>query len=215
MGWHLSKLFILERLKLPVKWYLMNPVLLKGKKVIGNEGYILGEMSDLHVDFDLWQATAFYVILSDEATAELNFKKPFLRKVMVCLPTEIIKVVGDVITLSAPVRNLKDIAEKEVQVKTVKIEGKKVVNTKGYVVGDVEALDVDVGDWKVTGLQVGLTDDAATELGFKRPVLSKVAVIIPTSAIGSIENFVTLDKTMENLKSLVDCIRSCQIQKQQ
>jgi sporulation protein YlmC with PRC-barrel domain len=191
----------------------MNPIVLKGKKVVGTEGYILGEMNDLHVDFNTWQATAFYVILSNEAAAELNFKKPFLRRIIVCLPTELIEAVGDVITLTAPVRNLKDIAEKEVQVDTAKIEGKKVVSAKGYFVGEVEALDVDFSSWRVTGLQVGLTDDAATELGFKRPILSKVTVIIPSSAVGEIGNFVTLDKSIENLKSLVECIRSCQLQK--
>ena len=191
----------------------MNPTLLKGKKVVGTEGYILGEMNDLHVDFDTWQATAFYVILSAESAAELDFKKSFLRKIIVCLPTELIKAVGDVITLTAPVRSVKDIAEKEMKINTAKIEGKKVVSEKGYVVGEVEALDVEVSNWQVTGLQVGLTDEAATELGFKRPVLSKVAVIIPSSAIDEIGNFVTLDKSIENLKSLVECIKSCQLQK--
>jgi len=191
----------------------MNPVLLRGKKVVGTEGYLLGEMNDLHVDFNTWQATAFYVILSDEAAAELNFKKSFLRKIMVCLPTELIEAVGDVITLIAPIRNLKDIAEKELQVDTAKIEGKRVVSAKGYVVGEVEALDVDFSNWQVAGLQVGLTDDAATQLGFKRPILSKVTVIIPSSAVEAIGNFVTLDKSIENLKALVECIRSCQLQK--
>lgn len=191
----------------------MNPVLLKAKKVVGTEGYILGEMNDLHVDFNTWQATAFYVILSDEAAAELNLKKLFLRRIMVCLPTELIKAVGDVVTLKAPIRNLKDIAEKEMQVKTVKVEGKKVVSPRGNVVGEAEGVDVDFGNWQVNGLQVALTDEAAMELGFSRPFLSKVVVIIPSNAIGDIENFVTLDKGMENLKSLVECIRSCQLQK--
>jgi sporulation protein YlmC with PRC-barrel domain len=190
----------------------MNPLFLKGRKVVGTEGYILGEMNDLQFDFDTWRATAFYIILSDEAAAELNLKKPFLRKIMICLPTELIKAVGDVVTLKEPIRNLKDIAEKEVQVKSTKVEGKKVVSATGYSVGNVEALDVDFGNWQVTGVQVGLTDEAATELGFKRPVMSKVVVIVPASAIREIGNFITLDQTIGNLKSLVECIRSCQLQ---
>jgi sporulation protein YlmC with PRC-barrel domain len=190
----------------------MNPRLLKGKKVVGTEGYILGEINDLHVDPDTWQATAFYVTLSAEATAELNFKKPFLRKIMVCLPTRLIKAIGDVVTLTEPVRNLKDVAEKETQVNPTTLEGKKVVSAKGYAVGEVEGLDVDQDNWQVTGLQVGLTDDAATELGFKRPFISKVVVIIPSTAVSAIGNFITLDKAIENLKSLVECIRSCQKQ---
>jgi sporulation protein YlmC with PRC-barrel domain len=188
----------------------MNPAILKGKKVVGAEGYILGEMSDLHVDLETWQATAFYVVLSAEAAAELGFKKPFLRKVMVCLPTQLINAVGDVVTLTAPVRNLKDIAEKEMEVDPVKIVGKKVVSVKGYAVGVVEAFDVDFSNWQVNGLQVGLTDDAATELGFKRPLMSKVIVVIPSSAIGEIGNYITLDKTIPDLESLVNCIGSCQ-----
>lgn len=191
----------------------MNPNLLRGKKIVGPEGYVLGEMNDLHVDFKTWQATAFYVILSDEAAAELNLKKPLLRRVIVSLPIDLIEAVGDVITLKAPIRNLKDIAEKEMQVTTHRIEGKKVVSPIGNVVGTVEGLDIEVDDWKVTGLEVGLTDEAATELGFKRPVLSRVVVIVPSTAIEAIENFVTLDKSVRDLKSLVECIRSCQMQK--
>ncbi|MGA2681321.1 MAG: hypothetical protein ABSF44_05910 [Candidatus Bathyarchaeia archaeon] len=191
----------------------MNPVLLKGRKVVGAEGYILGEMNDLHVDFYKWQATAFYVILGDEAAAELNLKKPFMRRIMICLPTELIEVVGDVITLKAPIGSLKDVADKEMQLETVKVEGKKVVSPSGFVVGEVEGLDVNFSDWHVKGMQVALTNEAAMELGFNRPFLSKVVVLIPRSAIGEIENFVTLDKGMENLKSLVECIRSCQLQK--
>ncbi|MGA2385731.1 MAG: hypothetical protein ABSG33_04275 [Candidatus Bathyarchaeia archaeon] len=191
----------------------MNPVLLKAKKVVGTEGYILGEINDLHFDFDAWQATAFYVILSDEAAAELDMKKQFLRKIMVCLPTELIKAVGDVIELKEPIRNLKDIAEKEMQVDNVKVEGKKVFSPNGEVLGEVDGVDVDLDNWRVNGLQVALNDKAAMELGFSRPFLSKVIVIIPGSAIGEIENFVTLDKSVQNLRSLVECIKNCQLQK--
>ncbi|MGO8805657.1 MAG: hypothetical protein ACLQO7_03490 [Candidatus Bathyarchaeia archaeon] len=191
----------------------MNPILLKAKKVVGTEGYILGEMNDLHVDFNTWQATAFCVILSGEAAGELNLKKPFLRRIIMCLPTDVIEAVGDVVTLKSPIRNLKDLAEKEVEFKSFKVEGKRVVSPNGFLVGEVEGLDVDFSDWQVKGLQVGLTDEAALELGFSRPFMSKVVVVIPSKAIGAVENFVTLDEGMENLKSLVECIKSCQLQK--
>ena len=98
----------------------MNPNLLKGKKVVGSEGYILGEFDGLYFDITTWKATAFYVGLSDEAIAELDFKKPFLSKIVIFLPTQLIKAVGDVITLVQPVRNLKNIAEKENQLISTK-----------------------------------------------------------------------------------------------
>jgi sporulation protein YlmC with PRC-barrel domain len=190
----------------------MNPDLLKGRKVVGTEGYILGEVDGFDVDSSIWQAVAFYVSLSEEAIAELGFKKPFLRKIVICLPTHLIKEVGDIVTLNEPIRNLKDITEKEICVDYTKLDGKKVVSSKGYVVGDVEGLDVEVGSWQVKGLEVGLTDDAASKLGFKRPFLSKVVVIIPSEVVIEVGNFVTLDKAIEDLASLVECIKSCQRQ---
>ena len=190
----------------------MNPNLLKGRKVVGTEGYILGEVDGLDVDSNIWQAVAFTVGLSEEAVAELGFRKSFLRKIVICLPTRLIEAVGDVVTLNESIRNLKDIAEKEICLNHAKLDGRRVVSAKGYVVGEVEGLDVDFSNWQVTGLQVGLTDDAALELGFKRPFLSKVVVIIPSEAVSEVGNFVTLDKAIEDLASLVECIRSCQRQ---
>jgi sporulation protein YlmC with PRC-barrel domain len=190
----------------------VNPDLLKGRKVVGSEGYVLGEVDGFDVDPNIWQTVAFYTNLSDEAVAELGFKKPFLHKILVCLPTRLIKVVGDIVTLGEPIRNLRDIAEKEICVNHRKLMGKKVVGVKGYVVGEVEGLDVNFDNWQVTGLQVGLTDDAASELGFKKPFLSKVIVIIPSEVVDEIGNFVTSDKSIEDIASLVECIKSCQRQ---
>jgi len=93
------------------------------------------------------------------------------------------------------------------------LNGKKVIGAKGYVVGEVEGFDVEFSSWQVTGLQVGLTDDAATELGFKRHFLSKVVIIIPSKLVSLVGNFISLDETIKNLESLVECIRSCQKQK--
>ena len=191
----------------------MDPNLLEGKKVVGTEGYILGEVDGLDIDLNTWQANAFYVSLSDEATAELGLKKQFLRKITVCLPTQIIKAVGDIITLKEPIRSLDDVEKKGILAISPKLKDKKVIGAKGYVIGEVEGFDVDINNWEVTGLQVGLTDDAAIELGFKTPFLSKVVVIIPSKIVSLVGNFVTLDEDIENLESLVECIKSCQKQK--
>ncbi len=187
----------------------MNPNVLKGKKVVGSEGYILGEFDGLYFDLSTWKATAFYVGLNEEATDELSFKKPFLSKIVICLPTQLIKVVGDVIELVEPVRNLKDIAEKENQIGSTKLDGKKIVGTTGFSIGEVEGLDIETDNWQVTGLYVILNNEAAAELGFKKPLVSKVVVKIPIYAISNVGNFITLDKDIGNLKSLVECIKSC------
>jgi sporulation protein YlmC with PRC-barrel domain len=191
----------------------MNPSILDGKKVVGSEGYILGEVDGVDVDLNTWKASSFYVTLSNEATAEFGLKKPFLSKITVGLPSQLVKAVGEVITLKEPVRNLEDIAEREMAPSSTKLKGKKVISAKGHTVGEVEGIDLDIQTWQITGLQVGLTDDTATELGFKRPFFSKVAIIIPSKIISLVANFISLDKDIENLESLVDCIRSCQKQK--
>lgn len=189
----------------------MNPTLLDGKKVVGSEGYILGEVDGVDIDLNSWKATAFYVSLSDEATAEFRLKKPFLSKITVCLPTKLAKAVGEVITLKEPIRKLEDIAERE-NFSSTKLKGKKVFGAKGYAIGEVEGLDLDFSSWQVKGLQVSLTDNAATELGFKRPLLSRVVIIIPSEIVSMVGNFITLDEEIENLESLVKCIKSCQRQ---
>jgi sporulation protein YlmC with PRC-barrel domain len=137
-------------------------------------------------------------------------KKPFLSKITICLPTQLVKAVGELITLKEPLRKLEDIRERGIEAGPVKLKGKKVIGAEGYVIGEVEGFDVELSDWKVTGLQVSLTDDAATKLGFKRPFLSKVVIIIPSTVVSLVGNFITLDKSAENLESLVECIRSCQ-----
>jgi sporulation protein YlmC with PRC-barrel domain len=190
----------------------MNPSLLDGKKVVGTEGYILGEVEGIDIDLNTWRANAFFVSLSDDAASELKIKKPFLSKITVCLPTQLVKAVGEVITLKQPIRNLDDIAEEEILVSSTKLKGKKVIGANGNVVGEVEGLDVESSNWQVTGLQVGLTDDAAKELGFKRPFFSKVVIIIPSNIVSLVGNFINIDESIENLESLAECIRSCQKQ---
>jgi sporulation protein YlmC with PRC-barrel domain len=190
----------------------MNPSLLDGKKVVGTEGYILGEVEGIDIDLNTWRANAFFVSLSDDAASELGVKKPFLSKITVCLPTQLVEAVGEVITLKEPIRNLDDIAEKGILVSPTKLKGKKVIGADGDVVGEVEGLDVEPSNWQITGLQVGLTDNAAKDLGFKRPFLSKVVIIIPSKIVSLVGNFINIDESIENLESLAECIRSCQKQ---
>jgi sporulation protein YlmC with PRC-barrel domain len=89
----------------------MNPNKLNGKKVVGSEGYIIGEVDGIDVDTDKWQATALYVSLTDDTTVELGFKKPFMSRIVVCLPTKTVKAIGEVITLKESLKTLKDVVE--------------------------------------------------------------------------------------------------------
>jgi hypothetical protein len=58
-----------------------------------------------------WQITHLHVSLTEEATRELGYKKPFLGSVDVLLPVGIIKAIGDMIALDKKVDELRDIVE--------------------------------------------------------------------------------------------------------
>jgi sporulation protein YlmC with PRC-barrel domain len=82
-----------------------------GKKVVGANAYMLGEVTGADVDTSKWQLTHLHVSLTDEATRELGFKKPFLGSVIVCLPIDLIQATGDVISLNKAVEELKNVVE--------------------------------------------------------------------------------------------------------
>jgi len=72
----------------------------------------------------------------------------------------------------------------------------------GFTVGEIEGLDLDPVIWQVTSLQVSLTKDAASILGFSQPFLSRLIVAVPTHLVNLVGNMVVLNKTIIDLKSL-------------
>ena len=82
-----------------------------GKKVIGANAYMLGEVTGADVDAEKWLITHLHVSLTEEATRELGFKKPFLGSVIVCLPINLIQATGDIISLNKSVKELKNVVE--------------------------------------------------------------------------------------------------------
>ncbi len=183
----------------------MDPSRLNGKKVIAANGYILGEVAGIDVDLNTWHASTLYVSLSDEAVAGFGLRKPFMSKITACLPTRIVKSVGDVVNVNEPISNLED-AAKECFVNPIRLKGKKVTGAKGYAVGEVEALDLEPDSWKVTSLRVSLTKDAATEIGLYKPFLSRAEVAVPTKIIDSVGNMVILKENIQDLKALSKCL---------
>ena len=72
---------------------------------------MLGEVESAEVDTNSWQITNFYIGLTDEATGMLGFKRPFLGKVVVCLPASVIKSFQDKAILNKTIQELKDLKE--------------------------------------------------------------------------------------------------------
>ena len=184
----------------------MNPTRLNDKKVIGSEGFVLGEVEGVEVDLDTWQVSILYVRLSDGAAAGLGLRTPFMSKTTICLPIHFVKSVGDLITLNEPLYDLENVAAQECVVNPTKLKGKKVIGAKGQNVGEVEALDLEPSSWQVTGLQVSLTKAAATELECNKPFLRKAVISIPTKIVDSVGNMVILNEDIQDFKALLKCL---------
>ncbi len=73
---------------------------LSGKKVIGSNGNILGEVSGIELDLASWKANYLYIDVSEDTAKELGIKSSFWSATTVCMPITAINQVGDVITLN-------------------------------------------------------------------------------------------------------------------
>jgi len=90
---------------------MVNVSTLNGKKVITTDAFTVGEVSGAEMDPDRWKITNIVVSLTKEATNELGFKKPFMGHIAICVPVDLIKGFGDVVTLKTTREELKSVPE--------------------------------------------------------------------------------------------------------
>jgi sporulation protein YlmC with PRC-barrel domain len=81
------------------------------KKAFTSDAVLLGEVESAELDMNTWQITSFYVGLTDEATKALGFKRPYLGKVVVCLPVSAIKSIKDTAILNQTMNELRNLKE--------------------------------------------------------------------------------------------------------
>ena len=80
---------------------------LVGKQVITSEAQVLGQVESVEVDISTWTVSNLFVTLLKSVVEKLNFKKPLFGSVTVTLPVSAIKTVGDVISISESLQDLK------------------------------------------------------------------------------------------------------------
>jgi sporulation protein YlmC with PRC-barrel domain len=84
------------------------------KRVFTSDNFLLGEIESADLDQTTWQINNFFVSLTDEATKLLGLKRPFMGKVMVCLPVSAVNTIADTAVLKInkeEIRNLKQCKE--------------------------------------------------------------------------------------------------------
>ena len=86
-----------------------------------------------------------------------------------------------------------------------KLNGMKVISADSFAVGEIAGVEVDTASWQVTHLHVALTNDVTRKLGFNKPFLGQVTICLPTTIFKSIGDVITLDRQLEEIKSLPEC----------
>ncbi len=81
------------------------------KKAYTSDAILLGEVESAELDMNTWQIRNFYIGLTDESTRMLGFKRPFLGKVVVCLPVSAVKSYSDTAILNKSMQELRDLKE--------------------------------------------------------------------------------------------------------
>jgi len=84
------------------------------------------------------------------------------------------------------------------------LEGKKVVDTKAKIIGTVSGIEIDLVEWKVTHLQIELTDELVETLGYKKPFLGHVEILLSVDAVKAVADVVALDKAIKELKDVIE-----------
>ena len=91
---------------------------LRGKKVIGAKGALIGEIDGVEIDMNTWKVVNFRVHLTDDVAKQLGYRTGFLgmSKPVVTLPVEAVEHVGDVITVRNEIGELRDLEHAEMKV---------------------------------------------------------------------------------------------------
>ena len=83
--------------------------------------------------------------------------------------------------------------------------GKTVVGDDARLIGSVTGVEVELlPKWQITHLHVSLTEETTRELGYKKPFLGSVEVLIPISIVKAIGDMISLDKKTAGLKDIVE-----------
>ena len=85
---------------------------LMGKPVVGDGAMVLGQVCDVEIDEKTLRVTGICVKLNENAVEPMGFKKPRLGSIRVDLPVEVIKAIGDVVSIERSADQLGSVAKR-------------------------------------------------------------------------------------------------------
>jgi len=86
---------------------------IRGKKVIGAKGALIGQIDNIDIDTQTWRATHVRISLTEDAAKQLGFRTGLIssrvNKPIISLPIESIDQVGDVVTIKSSIKEISDL----------------------------------------------------------------------------------------------------------
>lgn len=86
-----------------------------------------------------------------------------------------------------------------------KIDGMKVFSSDAFMVGEVSGAEINAKKWEVTHLYIELSDDAATKLGYKKPLIGHITICVPVGYVKTVGDVVTFNRTIQELTKMPEC----------
>lgn len=86
-----------------------------------------------------------------------------------------------------------------------KLNGRHVVTSDAYTMGEVEAIHIDENTLSLTHMEVKLANDVLRKLGFCKPFLGSITVCLPIGTVEKVEEAIMLNKSLSELKNLNEC----------
>lgn len=91
---------------------MVSAEVLRGKKVIGVKGAVIGEVDGVDISIPSWRTTHVRIALSSEVAKEMGYRTNLidrLSKPVMSIPVEAIDQVGDVVTIKDSIKDLADL----------------------------------------------------------------------------------------------------------
>jgi len=84
------------------------------------------------------------------------------------------------------------------------LEGKQVIEAGAKIIGAVAGIEIALSGWKVTHIRIELTNEMIEILGYKKPFLGHVEILLSVDAVNAIADVVSLNKGIKELKDLIE-----------
>lgn len=85
------------------------------------------------------------------------------------------------------------------------LNGKRVVTSDAFVLGQIEGGSIDTANWQITHIHVNLNDQSLKALNLKKPFMGSVLVCLPVNLVQTVGDVVSLKEPLNQLKDTEQC----------